>query len=178
MNAMKSDKTPPNSFGMNRRMLLTRLVGGAVGIGGAASLFSHSAPAADEGKKVTLHKNPSCECCEGYADYLRSNGYEVKVIPTHDLTLMGEKYGSRTFPALPHLAGRRLCHRRPHPGRGGQQAARRKAADHRHQPTRHAGGQPGMGGKDRTVHGSTRSARIRANLCARLATWRPQTRRR
>jgi len=34
---------------------------------------------------VTLHKTPSCGCCEDYADYLRDNGFRVEVIPTHDL---------------------------------------------------------------------------------------------
>lgn len=35
---------------------------------------------------VTLYKSPNCGCCDEYADYLRDNGFEVEVIPTHDLT--------------------------------------------------------------------------------------------
>jgi len=65
-------------------------------LGGMAGTVSASAQAADESKKVTLYKNPSCECCEGYADYLRGYGFEVKVVPTHDLPLLGEKYGIPT----------------------------------------------------------------------------------
>ena len=42
---------------------------------------------------MTLYKNLQCGCCEGYADYLRENGFKVKAIPTNDLTLMGQKYG-------------------------------------------------------------------------------------
>lgn len=36
-------------------------------------------------KHAILYKNPSCGCCEEYADYLRQAGYEVDVVPTHDL---------------------------------------------------------------------------------------------
>jgi hypothetical protein len=46
-----------------------------------------------EGKVATLYKNPQCGCCESYADYLRENGYEVKVVATHDLTLIKRKHG-------------------------------------------------------------------------------------
>lgn len=81
---------------INRRTLLFLLVGGAAGIGGTAAIISRSVSPAAASEKVTLYKNPSCECCEGYADHLRANGYEVKVIPTHDLALMGEKYGIPT----------------------------------------------------------------------------------
>jgi hypothetical protein len=42
---------------------------------------------------ATLYKNPQCSCCEGYADYLRENGFEVTVKPTHDLRLMQRQYG-------------------------------------------------------------------------------------
>ena len=76
-------------------MLLTVVgaLAGAAAIGGATGVFSPSAePVANRGN-VTLYKNPQCDCCEGYADYLRQNGLEVKVIPTNDLTIMGEKYG-------------------------------------------------------------------------------------
>jgi hypothetical protein len=77
-------------FPMNRRALLTLLAGGA------ATIVSPSVRAADQSKKVTLYKNPQCDCCEGYADYLRSDGFEVSVVPTHDLPLMDDKYGIAT----------------------------------------------------------------------------------
>ena len=81
---------------LSRRTVLMSAVGVAGGvalIGGATGIFSPNAqPVANLGD-VTLYKNPECECCEGYADYLRHNGFEVKVIATNDLTLMGEKYG-------------------------------------------------------------------------------------
>ena len=40
-----------------------------------------------------LYKNPQCGCCEGYADYLRENGFQVNVQPTHDLPLLHRQYG-------------------------------------------------------------------------------------
>src|SRR5262249_45187473 len=74
-------------------MLVAGGAGGAVLIGGATWVFSPSAQTIDAAKKVTLYKDPQCGCCEGYADYLRSQGFEVSVVPTHDLPLLDEKYG-------------------------------------------------------------------------------------
>jgi hypothetical protein len=51
--------------------------------------------AGEGSRQVTLYKNPQCGCCEGYADYLRENGFEVTVTPTHDLPLLHRQYGVR-----------------------------------------------------------------------------------
>ena len=56
-----------------------------VGLGGAAD--------AEEPREAILYKNPQCGCCEGHADYLRENGFEVTVKPTHDLPLLKRQYG-------------------------------------------------------------------------------------
>ena len=81
---------------LSRRAVLTILIGGTGGtalIGGAPGIVSlNAAPAADRGQ-VTLYKNPQCGCREGYADYLRHNGFKVAAVSTNDLTLMGQKYG-------------------------------------------------------------------------------------
>lgn len=54
------------------------------------------------GESVRLYKTPNCGCCEKYADYLRDNGFDVEVIPTHDLS------GVKTEQGVPEdLAG---CH--------------------------------------------------------------------
>lgn len=42
---------------------------------------------------ATLYKNPQCSCCEGYAAYLRRNGFDVDVKPTNDLTEISSKAG-------------------------------------------------------------------------------------
>jgi hypothetical protein len=47
---------------------------------------------AEQPYAATLYKNPQCGCCEGYADYLRENGFEVTVKPTHDLPLIKRQH--------------------------------------------------------------------------------------
>ena len=85
-----------SKYKLSRRGMLIGAVGaagGAVLIGGAMGVIPLKAePNADRGK-VTLYKNPQCDCCEGYAAYLRENGFKVTTVPTNDLTVMGEKYG-------------------------------------------------------------------------------------
>jgi hypothetical protein len=92
---------------MNRRAMLMVLIGGAGGIvliGGAMQIISPRARTVDESKKVALYKDPQCSCCEGYADYLRSNGFEVSIVPTHDLPLLDEKYGIATDLSPCHIS--------------------------------------------------------------------------
>ena len=72
---------------MGRRAMLTVILGAAAGLGAAPSW------AAAKKKSVTLYKDPQCGCCEGYAAYLRDNGFDVTILPTHDLPLLDEKYG-------------------------------------------------------------------------------------
>lgn len=59
----------------------------------ALLLVNFSGASADEHGRATLYKNPSCGCCESYAGYLRDNGFEVTVKPTHDLSLLKQGYG-------------------------------------------------------------------------------------
>lgn len=49
--------------------------------------------AAEPAKTATLYKNPQCGCCEEYANYLRQNGFDVKVVATHDLPLIKKEQG-------------------------------------------------------------------------------------
>jgi hypothetical protein len=77
----------------SRRTVLTVVAGGAALVGGATGILPLSAEPAADRAQVTLYKNPDCGCCEGYADYLRQNGFKVTAVPTNDLTVMGEKYG-------------------------------------------------------------------------------------
>ena len=58
-----------------------------------ASLLPSVGPAMAGEKDVTLYKTPQCGCCEGYADYLRDNGFAVTVKPTHDLSAMSREAG-------------------------------------------------------------------------------------
>lgn len=62
-----------------------------------AALFvlmsSHAA--AEENVNATLYKNPSCACCDAYADYLRSNGFKVTVVEHPNMSQIKQKYGVR-----------------------------------------------------------------------------------
>ncbi len=92
----KTGRPPGMKSFLSRRNMLIGIVGmagGGVAIGGAAGVFSSSAAPAGSRGQVTLYKNPQCDCCEAYASYLGQQGFSVKVIPTKDLTAMGEKYG-------------------------------------------------------------------------------------
>ena len=60
-----------------------------------ATFLSASLAAVQAGElhKALLYKNPQCSCCEGYADYLRQNGFDVEVKPTNDLAEISSKAG-------------------------------------------------------------------------------------
>jgi hypothetical protein len=87
------------SHAPHRRTLLTFLLGGA-----ASAIVARPIRAADDRKRVTLYKDPQCSCCEGYADYLHSNGFVVSLVPTHDLPLLDEKYGIATELSPCHIS--------------------------------------------------------------------------
>jgi hypothetical protein len=69
---------------MKSNYMLTLMA--AITILGASLSFVNTAQATE--KEVTLYKNPQCGCCEGYAKYLRENGFSVTVKPTHQLAAM------------------------------------------------------------------------------------------
>jgi hypothetical protein len=50
-------------------------------------------PALAAGPQAVLFKNPQCGCCEGHAEYLRQEGFDVEVRPTHDLGQMSRRAG-------------------------------------------------------------------------------------
>ena len=75
---------------MTRRKLATMLA--TMAVPSAAFLALGRARAAAP-IPVTLYKNPSCTCCEGYARYLEQNGFKVDVEPTNDLTEISRKAG-------------------------------------------------------------------------------------
>ena len=69
---------------MRRRTFLIALASAAV----LPTACGEAAQAA-----ATLYKNPQCDCCEGHASYLRRNGYDVNVVPTHDLDQLRQQHG-------------------------------------------------------------------------------------
>ena len=60
---------------------------------GLVMALAVSPASSTERPPATLYKNPQCGCCEQYADYLRSNGFTVKVVPTHNLSLIRRQAG-------------------------------------------------------------------------------------
>jgi hypothetical protein len=40
-----------------------------------------------------MYVNPQCGCCEGHAQYLRENGFNVTVTPTHDMSRIRKQHG-------------------------------------------------------------------------------------
>jgi hypothetical protein len=62
-------------------------------VGAMFSALAPVFPALAAPIQVTLYKNPQCSCCEGYAAYLRENGFEVDVKPTNDLAEISQKAG-------------------------------------------------------------------------------------
>ena len=70
------------------RTLLSALAATAV-----VALSPVAAAAPNPKPLATLFKNPQCGCCETYGEYLRKNGYEVKIVATHDLPLIQQRQG-------------------------------------------------------------------------------------
>ena len=70
-----------------RNILKRAAVAAALVLGGPALAEPAPKPLA------TIFKNPQCGCCETYGSYLQSNGYEVKIVATHDLPLIQERQG-------------------------------------------------------------------------------------
>ena len=78
---------------MTRRKLTALL--GTMAVAGvpAAVLLGPQQQTAAAVIPATLYKNPSCTCCEGYAQYLDENGFQVDVRPTNDLAEISRNAG-------------------------------------------------------------------------------------
>ena len=70
-----------------RRML--KAAAAAAGLAVAVPVLATPAPK----PLATIFKDPQCSCCETYGRYLQENGYEVKLVPTHDLALIKQRQG-------------------------------------------------------------------------------------
>lgn len=51
--------------------------------------------AAEEKVAATLYKNRGCQCCAGYAAYLRANGFDVTEIEAPNMTSIKQAHGVR-----------------------------------------------------------------------------------
>ena len=48
--------------------------------------------AAAERPKATMYKQPFCGCCDGHADHLRENGFEVTVLQAEPLPVIKKRH--------------------------------------------------------------------------------------
>jgi hypothetical protein len=56
------------------------------GLSLALSLALAGGAAAEELVEATLYKMPDCNCCEGHAEYLRRNGFDLDIQVVEDLS--------------------------------------------------------------------------------------------
>ncbi len=56
-------------------------------------LLATSLAGAQDRVMATLYKIPGCQCCDWYANYLRSNGLVVKVIESPNMSLVRKEQG-------------------------------------------------------------------------------------
>ncbi len=61
--------------------------------GSLMALLAAPLPALADSIHAVLYKNPQCTCCEGYAAYLKQNGFDVDVKPTNDLAQISHDAG-------------------------------------------------------------------------------------
>jgi hypothetical protein len=59
----------------------------------ALALGVLSGPALSETLQGTLYKAQACECCEGHANYLKKNGFNLQIEPVNDLVAMSRSEG-------------------------------------------------------------------------------------
>lgn len=70
---------------------------------GAAGKAAASAVAANA-PVVTLYKNPTCQCCAGWAEHMEENGFRVDVVEGADLAKIRAEYGISDVLASCHSA--------------------------------------------------------------------------
>ena len=56
------------------------------------SVMLAALPPAFAGTPVTIYRNPNCGCCNVYADYLKGNGFDVKLVSVTDMASINKKY--------------------------------------------------------------------------------------
>jgi len=85
-----------------RHLTMTRR--SLVGLLAAAALAGPSASAFAEERTVTVHKDPNCGCCTGWAQHLRRSGFTVRVEEILDLDAIRNRLGVPAELAACHTA--------------------------------------------------------------------------
>jgi len=77
-----------SKFITRRRVLFALSV---VAVAGSGALIL--APSPLEAEEVVVYKDPSCECCDGWARHMRQNGFSVVVNSVDDMTPIKRELG-------------------------------------------------------------------------------------
>lgn len=75
---------------MNRRRFLFNVCGSAA-LAALSPLLAATAVAAQP--EVTVWRDPSCGCCEGWVRHMRGHGFQMKVVSTPDLAPVKSRHG-------------------------------------------------------------------------------------
>ena|SRR5690554_3839729 len=60
-------------------------------LGAALLVWGNAGMAA--GHSITVHQDPNCGCCGGWAQHMRDNGFDVRVILTQDIGKVKTDHG-------------------------------------------------------------------------------------
>ena len=92
-----------SSISVPTRRSALLLAAGAAICAGAATCATTGSRAAEE-QIVTVHKDPSCDCCSGWVQHLQQAGFTVKTIETFDLKPVKTRLGVPNDLAACHTA--------------------------------------------------------------------------
>lgn len=59
----------------------------------ALGLMVAGQPAWAQGPAITVHQDPNCGCCGGWAQHMRENGFDVKVILSSNMYAVKQAHG-------------------------------------------------------------------------------------
>ena len=74
------------------RQLIGALLAGPILLG-ISSLVGAEGVHGKSGQKITVYKSPTCGCCQGWADYLKDNGFTVETVNTSKLDEIRKEHG-------------------------------------------------------------------------------------
>jgi hypothetical protein len=71
---------------------------------GASVVLQRGAVSAAEPLAITVHRDPSCECCSGWVRHLRTAGFQANVLETLDMDSVKKRLGVPDDLAACHTA--------------------------------------------------------------------------
>ena len=121
----------------------------ALSLAAGAAVCATTGSRAAEEQIVTVHKDPSCDCCSGWVKHLQQAGFTVKTIETTDLKPVKTRLGVPNDLSACHTAQIGGCHRGPRSRRRAQTVPQRQTERNRACRSWHAGRLSRHGGRDR-----------------------------